>query len=212
MIYLFHGPGKLGMLNRISQIRKNFEGEIREISGKAAWNEIKLELQTTDLFSDKRLVIVEDPTEIDLTSLPDDLILILKFSKTLASNSVLLKNLPKGVVVESFPEEKETSIFPLLDFLSEKNPKALLELESHLDEWGGQYVITMLFYMLRRFILPAKNLPPFVLRKMEVQRKNFSLEKIKYFYKEILETDFKIKQGLIEEKIGLYLLAEKFLA
>lgn len=215
MIYLFHGPGKLGMLNRITSVRESFDpADIRELSSKElSWNQAKLELSTDDLFSNKRLFILEDFSDADLSEIVIDpqLSIILKFNKTLPSNSIILKKLPKEVSVVSFDEAKETSIFPLLDFLSEKNPQALLELDKHLDEWGTQYVLTMIFYNLRKFILPGKNTPAFVARKLESQKKNFSLDRINNLYKETLMTDFKLKNGLIEEKIGLQMLAQKFL-
>ncbi len=211
--YLFHGLGKLGMLNKISSIRQGFDPEnISEISSKdKSWNEVQMELNSTSLFSGSRLYILEDFLEADLTNISGELTIILKFSKTIPSNSTIYKRLPKNITIISFDEAKETSIFPLLDFLAEKNPKALAELESHLNEWGGQYVLTMISYGLRRFILPSPNLQPFAAKKIEAQRTNLPQEKINNLYRETLLTDFKIKQGLTEEKIALYLLAQKFI-
>lgn len=215
MIYLFHGSGQLGMLTKVSEIRKGLEPlEIHEYSGKEKnWGEVVGEISSSGLFSSKRLVILEDFQDVVLEKLPGspDLTIILKFTKSLLANSTLLKNLPQGVQVIIFPEEKETPIFPLIDLLAEKNPRALGELDKHQEEWGGQYILTMIFYMLRRFILPQKSLPAFALKKIESQRKNFPLEKIRDYYHQVLETDYKIKEGLIEERIALYLLAEKFI-
>ncbi len=217
MTYLFHGSGALGMLNRISSIRKNFEpGSVIEFSSKTSdFTAVKLTLESTPLFMEKRLFILEDFQNINLENLhPDEnTTIILKFPKALVSSAVLLKNAAKlKVQVADFPEEKETSMFPYLDALAEKNPKALSELQSHLDEWGGQYVLTMICYMLRRMVLPpAKTLPSFVSKKLELQKKNFPPGRLRAFYRRVLETDFKIKNGLLDEKTGLFSLSEQFL-
>ena len=85
------------------------------------------------------------------------------------------------------------------------------QLDGLLKEYGSQYILTMIFFMLRRLVNPPKNLPPFVIKKIEAQRKNFDQEKIKELYKNGIETDFKIKRGLLEEKMGLTLLLNKML-
>jgi hypothetical protein len=50
-----------------------------------------------------------------------------------------------------------------------------------------------------------------VLQKLNSQKRNFDLQKIKLLYKIALETDFKIKSGLIEEKLGLTMILRKVL-
>lgn len=206
-LYFFYGPGQVAKNNKISEIKKEFDPlsivEVNDLS----------QIETASLFSEKRLAIVEDLADLDISKLPEDdnLTLIIKLSKRLPSNSTILKNLPKGATVVPFEEAEETSIFPLVDFLSEKNPKALSELEKYLNEWGSQYVLTMMAYSLRRFIQRNKNLPPFVLKKIESQKRNFSLSRTSDLYRAIIETDYKIKQGLLDEKVGVFMLAEKFL-
>lgn len=204
------------MLNRVSSLKKDFDAEsITELSFKnSSLGELKLESQSVSLFSEKRLIILEDFSDINLEDLPQDenLTIILKFSKTLPSNSLLLKQAQKlKAQIIPFSEEKEQSVFPFLDALAEKNPKALVFLESLYKDYGSQYLLTMIFYLLRRMVVGAKNLPPFVVKKMEAQKRNFPLERINYFYKKTLETDFKIKSGLIDEKMALFSLSEEFL-
>lgn len=206
-LYILHGPGQVAMNNKISEIKKGFDPlAIVEVSSLA-------QIDTGTLFTDKRLIILEDGAGIDTTKLPGDenLTLILKFTKLLPSNSTLLKNLPKGANIISFEEAKETSIFPFLDMLCEKNPKALGELQKYLDEWGSQYVLTMMAYALRRFIYPGKNAKPYTLQKISQQKRNFPQDRIEKLYLSIIETDFKIKQGLLDQKLGMFMLAERFL-
>lgn len=212
MIYLFHGPGIVGILNKVSVVKKDFPSElISEYSSKSASvDQVKLSSQSVSLFAEKRLLVLEDFPTLDLEELSADenLTLILKFSKTLPANSTLLKQAQKlKAQIIPFPEEKEQSVFPFLDALAEKNPKALVFLEELYKQYGSQYLLTMIFYLLRKMLLPAKNLPPFVMKKMENQKKNFPVERINYFYKKTLETDFKIKSGLWDEKLALFTLS-----
>lgn len=212
-IYIFHGPGETAKRDKILQIKKGFDPlSISQWSGKEfGFSDIRPSLISGSLFAETRLVILDDFTDVDLLGINDDsLTLVLNFSKTLPSSTHLFKALPQGVIVSQFDEAGETSIFPLLDALSEKNPKALQILDKYLDEWGGQYVLTMIAYNLRRFI-QKKNTNAFVSKKIEQQKKNFPQERIKMLYLRVIETDFKIKQGLIEERVGLILLAHSFL-
>jgi DNA polymerase III delta subunit len=215
-LYILHGNGLNGISQKLTQIRRSLgEVSVTELNGKStSWGQAKTEIGSASLFEPKRLVILEDFKDVSLEETPGDenLTLVLKFSKALTAASPILKEAPKfKAQVFLFTEEHEGPIFPFLDLLAEKNPRAISELEKNLGDWGGQYVLTMMAYSLRRFITSPKKLPPFVIRKMNKQRQNFPLERIKELYKAIIETDFKIKSGLMEEKLGLHLLVEKFL-
>jgi len=216
-IIILHGNGLAGISNKLSQIKKSMgEGvSVTELSGKnTGWGEAKLEFATTSLFDPQRLVILEDFKEVRLEDLPQDenITVVLKFTKALTAASPILKGAPKfRAQVFVFTEEHEGPIFPFLDFLAEKDPKALRELEKNLEDWGEQYVLTMIYYLLRRYIQTPKRLPPFVIQKMARQKKNFPIERIEELYRATLETDFKIKQGELDPKIGMFLLTEKFL-
>lgn len=215
-LIILHGGGLVSKNNKLSQIKKEFDPmDVTQVSGKGlTWGQVKTELLSASLFSPKRLVILDDFPGIKLEELTpgESLTLVLNFNKALISTSVILKEAKKlNAQVIEFSEEQETSIFPFLDLLCEKNPRAQVELGKYLDEWGNQYVLTMMSYALRRFVQSPKKLPPFVMKKMENQRKNLPPERIKKLYREIIETDFKIKQGQIEPDMGLFLLTEKFL-
>lgn len=215
-LFIFHGPGITAMTNRILTIKKSYDSlNIKEFYGKeTTFEKANLELSNLSLFSENRLAILRDFSDIDLDKLPQDehLSVIIQSSKSLASNSVVLKSAAKlGANVMAFTEAAETSVFPLLDYLAEKDPQALRELDKVYKEYGGQYILTMLFYLLRRYVIPQTRLPDFARRKLDKQRANFSTSRLKFLYKSILETDFKIKSGILEEKMGLSLLAEQFL-
>lgn len=216
-LIILYGAGLVGLNNKLISLKKEFSSfPLTEIKGsEVSLQKLILELSSQDLFSKGRLVILEDPQEdLDLEKLPltDDLILVVKINKNLAANSKFLKSaqIIKGQIL-FFPEEKELSIFPFLDSLAEKSPKAYIELEKLQKEYGSQYIITMIYYLLRRLLVPPKNLPLWSAKKLEKQRLIFSLEKVKNFYRQVLELDYKIKVGLIEEKIALIKLTNKFL-
>lgn len=218
-LIILHGNGLVGTLNRVSQIKKTFDKlSVTELDFKQTHlKSLLLDLLTPQLFSDKRLVVVNNiDNEFDLEELPQhdqNLTIILRFTKALTSNNKILKNarLIKAEVI-LISEQEEVSVFPFLDKLAEKKVEAIIDFEKLYKNFGGQYLLTMFFYMLRRFILIPKNLPPFVLKKLEIQRRNFNEQVIKELYKQALETDYKIKNGLADERTELTLLFHKTLS
>jgi DNA polymerase III delta subunit len=222
-LILLHGNALSAISQKISEIKKKFDPiSIVEISGKEfSFDEAVVRSSTGDLFSESRLVILEnfDPSassgQLDLERLPQDesLTILIKFTKLLTQSSTVLKSATKlKAQVLTLNEADEMSVFPFLDALGEKNsPRAYSEFEKLYAEYGGQYLLTMMFYLLRRLATNPKKLPSFVLDKLNRQKRNFNLEKVKELYKTGLETDFKIKSGLLEEKLGLTLLVERIL-
>lgn len=214
-LIVLHGLGNDGARRKLSDIKKEFpQNATVYLDGKdLSEKELLTNLSQESLFSEEKLIIIENPPALNLAQFVSDerLSLVLHFPKTLPSNSVVLKELLKyRAQIFSFPEEKEESIFPFLDSLITKNPKALSLLTPLFAEYGSQYLFTMMAFSLRRLVAPAKTLPPFVLKKIEEQRKNFSLERIKELYRAILITDFKIKSGILDEEIATQLLSQRF--
>lgn len=213
-LIIIHGNGLTAILNKISLIKKEFDkNSIKEISAKEmSFERAMLDVSGGSLFTEKRLFLLEDfDDSIDLSKLNIDseTTVVLKISKNLSSNSKLLKlALSVKAQIINFTEKEEVTVFPFLDKLAEKK-NALEDFEILYKTYGSQYILTMILYLLRRLLLPAKNLPLFILKKMELQKKNFSEEKIKTLYKNVLETDFKIKKGLVDEKTALTLLILK---
>lgn len=215
-LVLYHGPGVSGMSSELNKIKKEFDpSSITELYSKTdSLESLKLEALSQSLFSEQRLLILSDFLDLDVEKLPDldNLTIILKFSKTLRENSLLIKQtLKRGGKVAFFPEGKETSIFPFLDLLAERNPKAYTHLDKLFKEFGSQYILVMIIFMLRRFVVSPKQMPDFALRRFNIQKNNMSLQRVKDLYRRVLETDFKIKSGLVDEKLGLTLLAEMLL-
>lgn len=217
-LIILAGNGDVLISNKLREIRKDFTKEaITEIDNKSlSIEQILVQLSTPSLFAEKRLVILDQSDEkIDLKLLSDnpDLTLVIRFHKALPANSKLLKqaNEQKAKVFQ-FTEQEEASIFPLIDLLADKNPKALQEIDYRIEEHGGQYILTMIFYMLRRMVQRTDKLPGFVKSRIEKQKRDFPLSKINELYRYALETDFKIKSGKIDERLGLTLLFEKIIS
>lgn len=212
-LYIFHGVGVRALSQKVSSIKKEFNPlMVTEINGKEVrWQEARVKLANQSLFQSKRLVILEDPSDIKISEIAQDehLTLMLIFSKTLPTSSPLLKT-PQATII-NFTEVTERSVFPFLDRLAEQNPKSLIELEKLYQEYGSQYLLTMVAYLLRRMIQTPKNLPPFAVKRLSKQKQLFPLSRLIRLYKLVLETDFRIKSGLLDEKIGLSMLAEQFI-
>lgn len=211
-LILVHGNFQDALLKKVSEIKKGFDSlSISEISGIQTFS-----FSSPSLFSQKRLIVLENPdikmVEQSVAQNDPDLTILIKFSKNLEKTSPVLKKVleVKGEIL-SFDETSETSIFPFLDMLGNKNPRSFIEFEKNYNEMGGQYLLTMLAYFLRRMVQKPKLGSDFMRQKIESQKKNFSLKKITNLYRDIIETDFRVKQGLIEEKLALTMLASKIL-
>lgn len=213
-LILIHGSLQDLVLKKLSAVKQDFSPlSVTEISQIGPG----FSLASPDLFSEKRLIILENPdiktVEKAVGETDPDLTVVVKFSKSLEKSSPVLKKLVevKAEIFE-FNEQNQSSIFPFLDMLGTKNKNSLWEFEKNYSGFGGQYLLTMLAYFLRRMIQKPKSGSDFMKRKIESQKRNFPVEKIKLLYKEIIETDFEIKQGLTDEKLAVTILVNKILS
>lgn len=215
-LIIIHGNALVSISSKITALKSKFDSlSIEQLSGKdKEWDHVAICALTPGLFAEERLLILEDFDErVDLEKLPqnDDMTILFVFRKPLAATSQLLKQSASlHAEVISLSEKDETSIFPFLDLVAEKNPKALQELDDLISEYGGQYLLTMLFYLLRRSILPSKNLSSYMAGKIEKQKKNFPKERIEILYQTGLELDYKVKSGNLDEKMALTLFLNAF--
>lgn len=215
-LLLLHGPGKTGSRKKLIEEKEKFDlSNVVVFDSGSKLTDIADNLVSTALFTDDRLVVLESPPEDSTFSTLDssDLTLILWFDHELSDKNPILKWVKEnnGQILY-FPESKEVSVFPFLDYLASSNSKAFLELKKLKDEgFDIYYFITMIFYLLRNLVVTPKNAPQFVRDKLTRQQKNFDLEKITKIYKDILEIDFKIKSGFLEIQQAEFLLVNKFL-
>ncbi|KKR80843.1 MAG: hypothetical protein UU73_C0002G0172 [Candidatus Daviesbacteria bacterium GW2011_GWA1_41_61] len=216
-IALLHGPGEVGKRSELLKIRSHFSRNLVSIVDLKQDDIAKIEeimLSQPLLFEGRRLVLVENaPETLDLEKLPKlagELFLAV-MAPSLKNDSLILKSAHKlGAKILLFEGEKELSAFPFLDALLEKKPQAFSELQKLLLDYGWVYVVTMIYYGLRRNLLP---LPPqgFIQRKILAQRQNFHPQDFEQLYKLALQTEFNIKNGAMAEKVALAKLVQAFI-
>lgn len=210
MPLLLHGPAINASRRKLQELKKKFSPDnIVVFDSDASVGQVMADLMTMPMFSGERLIIWENPSvafELPPTTYNLQPSLVLWFD-----HEIDIKKWP-GFEMLFFPEAREISVFPFLDFLTAKDQKAFLEMEK-LKQAGFDihYCLTMAFYLLRNLAVTPKNAQNFVREKLKRQRKNFPPERIKALYKDLLEIDFKIKSGLLEKPQAEFLLINKFL-
>ena len=206
---ILHGPVVASSRKKLSEIKQKFSDNVVVFEKGSDPKVILAELQTVSIFEDNRLVVVENPPVEFLENvlrITYHVSLVFWFDK-----EIDVKKIPQGFEVLFFPEAKEASIFPLLDLLGNKKPQAFIELnKTRPDGSDTQYLLTMIFYLLRSLAVPPKNAPPFVKQKIAKQRSNFTDEELVDLYKYVLENDYKIKMGLIEPTQAEFNIISKF--
>ncbi len=214
-LLLLHGAARASSRKKLVEIKQNFDpNSVVSFEEGATVKDITDNLMSNSLFTDERLVILENPDEnfvLDLSLITNHLSLILWFDHEIPDKKPIMEWAKKNGEILFFPEAKEISVFPFLDYLANKDIKAFLEIKKLKDaNYDIFYFLTMVFYLLRNLVVTPKSAPNFVKQKLEKQRKNFDLEKIKKLYKDILELDFRLKSGLIESSQAEFVLINKF--
>lgn len=209
---ILYGPGESAkrsyLINLKSQFEDNQTIDLRINSIK----ELSQALISQSLFvSNKRLIIGENvPKNFDLSQIklsdPDVTLALLTPETT-----TLLKDAKnQGFQVLEFSGEKELTAFAYLDYLLEGKKEALSELYRLLEVYGGMYVLSMVYYALRRNLtpLPASS---FAQNKIKKQRQRFSNQDFVQLYHETLATESAFKEGLIDEVGALTRLTQYFI-
>lgn len=214
-LLLLHGAGIVSSRAKLSNLKQGFTpSDIITYEQGFDLEKVRGELLTLPLIPASRLIILENPPEdlkLDLLAFDNSLTLILWFDHKVSKKGILEAAAKSGQVL-LFPESKELSVFPLLDYLANQDKKgAFLELDK-LKKGGfdTHYFLTMSFYLLRSLLKTPKNAPQFVQNKLSRQRRNLSRGKITSLYKDLLEIEFKIKCGLLELPQAEFLLVTKF--
>lgn len=216
-VILLIGSGEIGKRSEALRLRKQFVGGVRRLDFKeTGLKGLDMELASRSLFeTGPRLISVENiPDSLDLFSLKgseDETFLLLMGSSPKAESSLLQSAKKLGAKIIPFEGEKELNAFPFLDALIERRQEALWQLYKLLEEYGGMYVLTMIYYLLRRNLLP----PPasdFMRKKISQQKQKYNFYDWPKLYWETLQTEFAIKNGLISEGLGLTRLTEKIIS
>lgn len=216
-IVLLHGVNEANKRDELLKIKKYFSADfITSLDVKSVdLRDVQNSILATPLFgTGKRLVVLENtPVGFDLEKIPiagPELYLTI-LADQLKNDSLLLKSAQKvKAKIISFEEEKGTLVFPFLDRLIERKKEVFCELEKMLERYNGIYLLSMIYYLLRRNILPLP-VSSFLQSKIKQQKKHYQDNDWAELYKKTLEVEFKIKNGLISEKIGIFWLTEYFI-
>lgn len=216
-IILLYGAGEVSKRNYLVKIKKEFSpDQISQIDFKQnSLADLELVMSSGSLFEiGERLIIVENvPDKIDLETIKKingSFTLILLAAHPLLTSPILQTAKKIGAKIYAFEGEKELTAFPFLDNLIEGKKQVFIELEKLLSEYGAMYVLTMIYYLLRRNILPLPS-SDFMKKKIQQQKNKFDLEDFAKFYFQTLETEFKMKSGVTEDKSALTSLVGNFL-
>lgn len=216
-IILLYGPGEVGKRNYLLKIKKNFPpDQISQIDLKQDNPaDLDLKISSGSLFeSGERLIVVENvPDKMDLEivkKITGEITLILVADHPLQTSPILQTAKKLGAKIYSFEGEKELTAFPFLDNLIEGKKEVFLELNKLLAGYGTMYILTMIYYLLRRNILPLPA-SDFMRKKIQKQKQGIALKDFQKFYFLTLETEFKIKSGLASDKIALISLVGNFI-
>ncbi len=216
-VVLLHGSAQISSRSKLLELKKDFDiSDIVTFSEGSNLQDILGTISTPSLLSTNQLIILENPPEdLDLPLANDNLSLVLWFDHEVSVKKPILETVKKNKgELLFFPAEKEASIFPFLDLLGSRDKKAFIELaklqKTHEKFSDMQYLLTMIFYLLRSLLITPTNAAPFVRQKLDKQRKNFSKEELENLYRATLETDFKIKSGLLDLKQAEFQLINNF--
>jgi len=115
--------------------------------------------------------------------------------------------------------ELQSHVFNLIDAIAERNAKSALRLVNELVYQGENesYLLSMIAYQFRNLLLikeaflnhrapKVTGLHPYVLKKITPLAKNFNFDFLKEGHRKIVETDLKIKTGLLKPLLALELL------
>lgn len=214
-LLLLHGPAISSSRKKLLEIRQKFD--VNNVVVYESGSDLQMilgNLATLSIFSDQQLIILENPPEdfINYPLDPKPYTLILWFDHEVGEKKLITEwVLQHKGQVSFFPENKEVSVFPFLDYLVDKDKKAFLEMQKLKDaNFDIHYLLTMVFYLLRNLVTIPVNAPDFVKKKLAKQKAMFNMESIIALYKDLLEMDFKLKSGLLEKDQAEFLLVKRF--
>lgn len=209
---LLHGLGVISSRQKLGSIKSKFSDGVVVFEKSADPQTVLSILNTPSLFGGEQLIVLENPSEdfsYDITTF-QNLQLILWFDHEVSIKKPVLDwvKKSKGEIL-LFPEAKEISIFPFLDLLGNRDKRAFLELD-RLKKTGidNQYILTMIYWLLRNLSCTPKTAKDFVKVKNEKMRANF--KDLKSIYESMFEIDTKIKTGLLENQQALFLMVNTF--
>ncbi len=216
-VIILSGPGEVNKRIEMSRVKQQFSGSTVSVYDLSVnkLSDIDLALTSQSLFDelDKLIIIENTPDDLDLKKLvkkdnPATLLFLASTPKTLSGLLSSAREIKAKII--NFEVEKEVSAFPYLDGLIEGKQSVFEELQKLLNEYGGMYILSMIYYLLRRNILPLPE-SVFMQKKINAQKQKIPTDVWPQLYKVALKTDFTIKSGNLPENIALTKLTQEFI-
>lgn len=216
-IIILCGPGEVNKRAEMLLIKQQFSENTISVYDLSInkLSDIDLALTSQSLFTESnKLIIIENtPDDVDLKKLvkKDNPATLLFLASNVKPLSKLLSNAREiNAKIINFEAEKEVLAFPYLDSLVEGKKNVFGELQQLLNEYGGMYILSMIYYLLRRNLLPLPK-SIFMQKKIIAQKQTFSEGDWSQLYRMTLKADFVIKSGNLPENIALTKLTQEFI-
>lgn len=216
-INVLTGSGEVNKRTEMLNIKHKFEGDSIysfDMSADKIEN-IDSCITAQSLFGSlEKLIIIENvPDDLDLKKIvkkenPATLLLLAASPK---SNSKLITSAKEiNAKITIFETDKEISAFAYLDALIEGKQEAFVEMQKLLSIYGGMYILAMIYYLLRRNLLPLPE-SAFMQKKIQFQKQQVQDTDFETLYLMTIKTDFAIKTGSLPENIALTKLTQEFI-
>ena len=214
MIHLFHGDDIYASRSELGEIKKSRQNhEIVQLDGKrATMTDLIQATESTSLFNDSRLVIVENIFCRQFNRKSKELGAFIAWIKALPETVEIIfweeKELSKGVINE-MPKKSDIALyrpdrklFQLVDTIKPNNTAKLLQLLNNcLNTDPIELIFALILRQMRLLIMAKdlhKNLPavsPWQASKIQIQSALYSKDYLLQLYRQLLRIDTSIKSG-----------------
>jgi DNA polymerase-3 subunit delta len=157
---------------------------------------------------EKALVLLTDMVQGNLWQLSNEIIKLVNYNKEeITEKDIKILVNPNNV----------TNIFDTVDAIAQRNKRKAIDLiKNHIEKGESAIFLLATIASQIRNIISVKSsdgeraydlgMHPFVFSKSLSQSRNFSLEELKRIYARIVELDFQIKVGKIDQNIAIDML------
>ena len=224
MNYLIYGTNVSQSRNFLYHLKsKRPDAQISVYTAEKALqiSELANKLLTTNLFTNKRVVVLEFNSEpkikqenLKFLETPSETQIIIWVGTNLKKTNPLLRFCQKNenFTVKPFNKRENEHLYKFLDSLSNREPKALILLKQILEtkEYDLAFITASIGNHLQRVLAYklncnfTKSFHPYVSRKIKSQEKYFQTSELEFFLKKLYEIDVKIKRGTLNAENYLF--------
>lgn len=208
MIHIIHGDDIVSSRNRVSELTSELSHVIRLDAEKASDADLVHALSSTDMFEEKKCVVIEKLLKLDKKNTEKLLELITNMSNTttlvLWHNTELSKvalGKYKSAKVEVFLLPK--LFFTFLDTLSPLSMDREIELLTKMQNVEAEQIFYAMIKRIRQLLLVKSNsnseelvkMSPWQLGKVQTQSRSWTVQQLENIYKLLFELEIKMKSG-----------------